>query len=154
MVGVVDPRLRPRFCPCCDNILDKQPLPVCFKDNELLFLGVGYPLYYKLSKYFMLILLGIFFISGGAILFLMTLQCEESQNCLTLLGIPLVNTDIMRESNLSKTSVVNTLTAIGIFLIVLYLKTVTNQDIRQFTANKNCPSIYTVMLQNVPDISD
>ena len=59
-----------------DNIVNKEPLRVAFRDEELLAFGVGYPLYYKLAKYFMLILLGIFFVSGSAMYFLMTLQCD------------------------------------------------------------------------------
>lgn len=48
----------------------------------------------------------------------------------------------------------NTATAIIIFIIVLYLKTVTNEDIKTLTAKKICPSLYTIMLQNVPNVSD
>ena len=44
---------------------------LCFKDDQILFLGVGYPLYYKLAKYFLAIMVGIFFVSGSAIYFLM-----------------------------------------------------------------------------------
>lgn len=47
------------------------------------------------------------------------------------------------------------LTSIGIFVIVVYLKTIINEDIRQLTAKNICPSLYTVMLQNVPtEITD
>jgi len=153
-VGVVKRKERPQFCPCCDNIVNKQPLPVNFKDEDLLIFGVGYPLYYKIAKYFMLILLGIFFISGSAMYFLMTLQCDAQSQCLSLFGIPVINISIMEENNLDKTQLVNTLTALGIFISVLYLKTIINDDVRVLTAKKNCPSMYTVMLQNVPAVSD
>lgn len=78
MVGAVDTKIKPQFCPCCDHIVNKTPLPVCFKDEDLLGLGVGYPLYYKITKYFLMILMGIFFISGSAIYFLMSLQCQNA----------------------------------------------------------------------------
>ena len=49
---------------------------------------------------------------------------------------------------------VNTITAVVIFGIVLYLKTVINEDIRGLVARKSCPSLYTVMLQNVPAVTN
>jgi hypothetical protein len=152
MVGITDPNFKPRLCPCCDNIVNKKSLHVCFKDEQLLPMGVGYPLYYKITKYFFLILLGIFFISGGAMYFLMTFHCSSSEKCLTLFGIPIVDISIAEQHNLDRTEVLNTITAIGIFICVLYLKTVINEDIRVLTVKKNCPSIYTIMLQNVPDV--
>jgi hypothetical protein len=154
MVGTYDSKTKPQFCPCCDHIVNKSPLPVAFSDEDVLNLGVGYPLYYKLSRYFFLILLGIFFISGSAMYFLMTLRCEGNQTCLTIFGIPVINTSMMEQHNLNSTEIVNTVTAIIIFMIVLYLKTVTNDDILHLTAKKNCPSLYTVMLQNLPKVGD
>jgi hypothetical protein len=44
--------------------------------------------------------------------------------------------------------------SIAIFLIVVYLKTLIIEDIRLLTSKKLCPSLYTVMLQNVPIIDD
>lgn len=49
---------------------------------------------------------------------------------------------------------VNAVTAIIIFIIILYLKTVISEDVKELTAEKNCPSLYTIMLQNVPNVSD
>ena len=60
----------------------------------------------------------------------------------------------MLDSSLDKTQLVNTLTALGIFISVLYLKAIINDDVRVLTSKKNCPSVYTVMLQNVPSVSD
>ena len=154
MVGLIDRTKFPKFCPCCDNVVNKQPLPVCFPDDMLISFGIGYPLYYKISKYFILVLLGIFVVSGSAMVFLMSLRCDSSNSCISLLGIPIINISIMDQPNLSSTSVVNTLTAVGIFAVVLYLKAVVNDEISALTNKKNCPSIYTVMLQNVPDIDD
>lgn len=102
----------------------------------------------------MLIVLGIFFISGSAMYFLMTLKCEGNRTCLTIFGIPVINISIMEEHNVNSTEIVNAVTAIIIFIIVLYLKTVINEDIKQLTAQKKCPSLYTVMLQNVPKADD
>jgi len=154
MVGAFDPKTKPNFCVCCDHIINKAPLPLCFKDEDLLNLGVGYPLYYKITKYFFMILLGIFFISGSAMYFLMTLQCQASTTCLTIFGVPIINISIMEQNNLNKTEMVNTITAVVIFGIVLYLKTIINEEIRTLVAKKNCPSLYTVMLQNVPKITN
>ena len=49
---------------------------------------------------------------------------------------------------------VNTVTSVVIFVLVLYLKTIINDDIRALIAKKNCPSLYTVMLQNVPNLKN
>jgi hypothetical protein len=49
---------------------------------------------------------------------------------------------------------VNTVTAVFIFGIVLFLKTVINEDIMGLVTKKNCPSHYTIMLQNVPSVSN
>ena len=73
MVGAVDAKAKPQFCLCCEHIINKTSLPVCFRDEDLLNLGVGYPLYYKITKYFVMILLGIFFVSGSAMYFLMNI---------------------------------------------------------------------------------
>ena len=154
MVGLLDRTKFPQFCPCCDNIVNKKSIPVCFHDDILISFGVGYPLYYKISKYFMFVLLGIFIVSGSAMVFLMSLNCLNNANCISLFGLPIINISIMQQHNIQSTSVLNTLTAVGIFLVVLYLKAVTNDDITLLTAKKNCPSIYTLMLQNVPDIND
>lgn len=92
----------------------------------LLELGIGYPLYYKIAKYFIVIMIGIFFISGSAIYFLMTLKCELHNTCLTLFGIPIINISIAEQDNMDKTQIVNMLTSFCIFIIVVYLKTVIN----------------------------
>jgi hypothetical protein len=42
------------------------------------------------------------------------------------------------------------LTAVGIFIIVIYLKTLINDDIGKLTRQHICPSNYTIMLQNLP----
>ena len=86
--------------------------------------------------------------------FMMTLKCDAGSRCLSFLGIPIINISIMLETNMNKTQLVNTVTALGIFISVLYLKTIINDDIRVLTAKKNCPSMYSVMLQNVPIVSD
>lgn len=46
------------------------------------------------------------------------------------------------------------LTSIGIFVILVYLKAVINDDIRTLTNKKICPSLYTIMLQNVPQVDN
>lgn len=99
-------------------------------------------------------MIGIFFASGSAIYFLMTLKCEVNSTCYTLFGIPIINVSIAEKTNLSKTEIVNMGTSIAIFLIVVYLKTMINEDIHQLTNKKLCPSLFTVMLQNVPAIDD
>lgn len=83
--------------------MNKIPLPVCFRDEQLLSLGVGYPLYFKVMKYFMLFLVGIFFISGSAMYFLMSLKCEVESACITFLGFPIVNISVTEQNNLNKT---------------------------------------------------
>jgi hypothetical protein len=103
MVGALDTKEKPQFCPCCDHIVNKTSLPLCFKEDDLLGLGVGYPLYYKIAKYFLMILLGIFFISGSAIYFLMSLKCQNEATCLTFFGVPIINISIMEQNNLNKT---------------------------------------------------
>ena len=126
MVGTINRTVFPKFCPCCDNIINKKPIPTCFDDDILISFGVGYPLYYKISKYFMFILLGIFVVSGSAMVFLMSLRCADSAKCISLFGIPIINIAIMEQQNIKSTSFVNTLTAVGIFIVVLYIKAVSN----------------------------
>jgi hypothetical protein len=46
------------------------------------------------------------------------------------------------------------MTAVLMFIVILYMKAMTSDDIKRLTAKKNCPSMYTVMLQNVPNVSD
>lgn len=99
-------------------------------------------------------MIGIFFASGSAIYFLMTLKCEVNSTCYTLFGIPIINISIAEKTNLSKTEIVNMGTSIAIFLIVVYLKTMINEDIQLLINKKLCPSLFTVMLQNVPAIDD
>jgi hypothetical protein len=154
MVGTFSSSINPQFCPCCDNIVNKTPLGICFRDDELLFLGVGYPLYYKLAKYFIGIIVGIFFVSGSAIYFMMTLECSNNGACYTLFGFPIINISVAEHTTLNKTEIVNMATAIGIFLIVVGLKTAITEDIRVLTNKKLCPSLYTIMLQNVPSVED
>jgi hypothetical protein len=154
MVGRYSGAGDPQFCPCCDNIVNKTALGLCFRDDELLFLGVGYPLYYKLAKYFLAIMVGIFFVSGSAIYFMMALECSTQGTCYTLFGFPIVNISVAEQTNLNKTEIVHMATAIAIFLIVVFLKTVINEDVRVLTNKKLCPSLYTVMLQNLPPLDD
>ena len=78
-----------KICQCCDNLINKEPIPLCCKDEDLLFLGVGYALFYKLTKYFAWIILLIFFISGSGFYFLVTLKCESE--CIFFFGIPIIN---------------------------------------------------------------
>jgi hypothetical protein len=56
--------------------------------------------------------------------------------------------------NLDKAQMVNTITSVVIFGFVLYLKTLINEDIRRLVTKKNCPSLYTIMLQNVPNVTN
>ncbi len=99
-------------------------------------------------------MIGIFFISGSAIYFLMTLTCSVESTCYTLFGIPIINISLAQKTNLNKTQIVNMTTCVAIFLIVVYLKSLVNQDIKMLASKKVCPSLYTIMLQNVPDIQD
>lgn len=135
-------------------MVNKQPLPVCFADEELLGLGVGYALYFKVAKYFMAIMVVIFFVSGSAIYFLMVLRCDVDSACYTLFGIPIINISVAERTNLNRTELANMATCLLIFLLVLYCKTLINEDIRVLTNKKMCPSLYTVMLQNVPTTDD
>lgn len=89
-------------------------------------MGVGYPLYYKVAKYFMAIMVVIFFISGSAMYFLMTLKCQVDSPCYTLFGIPIINISVAERTNLNKTEIANMATSLLIFLLVLYLKTLIN----------------------------
>ncbi len=45
-------------------------------------------------------------------------------------------------------------TAVVIFLIVVFLKTVITDDIRVLSNKKLCPSLFTIMLQNVPAVEE
>lgn len=45
-------------------------------------------------------------------------------------------------------------TAVVIFLIVVFLKTVIADDVSTLSNKKLCPSLFTIMLQNLPPIEE
>lgn len=138
-----------KVCPCCENIIEKEPISLNCKDEDLLFLGLGYPLFFKLTRYFSMIISMIFLISGSGFYFLVTLQCREK--CIRFLGIPIINLEMSGEQSSRLTDVVNVVTAFAIFIAVMYIKTRINRDIRDLEAKIVSPEQYTIILQNLPE---
>lgn len=58
-------------------------------------MGVGYSLYFRLAKYYGLLLFSIFLLSGSAWYFISTTHCEK--RCLRLFGLLVLNLDALAE---------------------------------------------------------
>jgi hypothetical protein len=96
-------------------------------DEDLLMLGIGYPLFYKLTRYFGMVIFIIFIISGSGFYFLVTLNCVE--NCVYFFGIPIINLEMSGEDTAKVTDAVNMVAAFAIFGCVLYVKSKIKVDI-------------------------
>jgi hypothetical protein len=57
--------------------------------EEFANIGIGYTLFFILYKYFAIILLFVFFVSGGAFFFIVNIECESS--CVKFFGIPIMS---------------------------------------------------------------
>lgn len=88
---------------------------------------MGYPLYYKLTRYFGILIFMIFMISGSGFYFLVTLSCTD--NCIYFFGIPIINLEISGEDSAHLTDMVNVIAAFAIFGGVLYVKSKIRVDI-------------------------
>jgi hypothetical protein len=112
------------------------------------FMGVGHPLYYRLTKYFAAIIVLMFISSGGIVVLISNLQCKEA--CADFFGIPIMKLESLGENPELKTQWFNLLTCILLMLGVLYSKGMISKDIEVFNERLYCPSAWTVMLQNLP----
>ncbi len=45
------------LCPCCLQIIEKTPIPICVNSKELELLGFGFPLFYSFLKNCMILLI-------------------------------------------------------------------------------------------------
>ena len=138
-----------KICPCCENIIEKDPIPLTCNDEELLFLGLGYPLFYKLTRYFAMIIGMIFLISGSGFYFLVTLNCTSE--CIYFIGIPIINLEISGEDSSKIADVINVITAFAIFVGVMYIKYHINSDINKLEDKIVSPEQYTIIMQNLPE---
>jgi len=75
-------------CPCCHHAIFKTPISMCCSEVDLCFMGVGHPLYYRLTKYFAAIIMLMFVSSGGVVVLISNLQCKEA--CADFFGIPIM----------------------------------------------------------------
>lgn len=57
--------------------------------GELIELGIGYPLFYEIYKYFILLVGIILLVSGGTFYYLITKDCQE--HCYEFLGFVIIN---------------------------------------------------------------
>ena len=138
-----------RVCPCCENIIEKEPIALNCADEELLYLGVGYPLFYKLTRYFAVIIGMIFLISGSGFYFLVTLDCKSE--CVRFLGIPIINLEMSGQQSAKVADVVNVVTAFTIFVVAMYIKWKIYKDINILEEKRVSPELYTIMIQNLPE---
>lgn len=132
--------------------MHKNPLPICCPDEQLSFLGVGHPLYYRLAKYFACLILLVFVSSGGIYILIQNLHCKTS--CAYFFGIPIMSIEDLNQNPELKTQAFNLITCILVMLGVLYVKPRIQDDIEDFKSRMWCPSNYTIMLQNLPKISE
>ena len=100
-------------------------------------------MYFRLSKYYALIIVVIFVISGGVWNMYTGLACVES--CEYFLGVGIYN-----PSAVSISQWTHVVTCIAITLFTLYLRHKILEDIEKYKDLLNCPSQYTFMLQNLP----
>ena len=80
-------------------------------------MGVGYPLYFKLSKYITSMILLVFLISGSGLYYLLTVNCE--QNCLSFFGFTIIDFEI-EEKEAGTVEFMNMITALMIFGAAIY----------------------------------
>lgn len=130
-------------------MIEKYELALGCEDEELLFLGVGYPLFYKLARYFGLIIVLIFMISGSGYYFLVTLNCTKE--CVYFFGIPIINLEISGSESAHKTDVINVITAFAIFGCSMYIKYKINGESVKLEKEFISPAQYTVIVQNLPE---
>lgn len=111
-------------------------------------MGVGHPLYYRLTKYFAAIILLMFISSGGIVILTSNLQCKEA--CADFFGIPIMKLEALSENPELKTQWFNLLTCILLMLGIFYAKSLITRDVVSFGERLFCPSGWTIMLQNIP----
>ena len=138
-----------RVCPCCDNIIDKEPIPLLCDEDDLLYLGVGYALFYKLARHSAIVLGMILLICGSGFYFLISSNCKS--NCIYFLGITIINLEISGKQSVKTAAFTNIITAFILFALVMYIRRKINDDICYLEEKKVCPEQYTIMIQNLPE---
>lgn len=86
-------------------------------------------MYFKLARYFALIIFLIFVVSGSGYYLLVTLKCVS--DCVYFFGIPIINLEISAEDSLRLTDIVNMVASFGIFICVLYVKSQIKDEVKQ-----------------------
>lgn len=134
-------------CPCCENPINKQPISICCNEDELLFLGVGYPLYFKLAKYITAMVILVFVASGSGLSYLLTVDCKDK--CLSWFGFTIIDFEI-EEALGGRVELMNMATALIILVAGVYAKSLIKREVTSLESKVVCPSQYTIMLQNLP----
>lgn len=89
----------------------------------------------------------VFLISGSGLSYLLRVDCHE--NCLSFFGFTIIDFEI-EQSEAGTVEMMNMFTAIAIFGVAVYVKSLISKDIMALEAKVVCQSQYTVMLQNLP----
>lgn len=113
-----------------------------------MFLGVGYPLFFKLFKYFGFIVFVVFIVSGSGFYFLHTLSCQR--NCVYFLSVPILDLDSRHKTSLIF-DIIHLVTSILILILSLFVKIRIEGDIYFLESKSISPEQYTVIVQNLPE---
>lgn len=120
---------------------------MCVNVGDLSIYGSGYPLYFKLTKYYALIILIVFLLSGSLTYLLNDMMCESK--CVYFFGIKVF--DLGKVDNfIQKQTVLIVLIATIIITSILYIKPKIFKDIKKYNEKHKSPASYTVMVQNLP----
>ncbi len=65
------------MCPCCLNIIDKEPVSLWENTKELSFLGYGFPLFYNMILYCLISLIILILSESAILMYLAILECDD-----------------------------------------------------------------------------
>ena len=90
------------MCECCQGVSNKKPLDLLCSEEDLVFLGSGNSLFFKVSKYVGLILLIVFLVTGSGYYLIAGNVCEkEGNDCGSFFGFPIIIHEINPQDILS-----------------------------------------------------
>jgi len=145
-VGIVDHNST-HYCPCCNQATDKRLVAICAPEKKLSFLGVGFPLYFRLIKYFCVLILVIFIFGGSFLHLILDFQCGK--RCIDFLGFRVLDLDRINSVMKSQTYT-NAFVVIAIIIAIAYIKPLIFHDIEQLQEGFLSAADYTIMVQNLP----
>ena len=140
------------ICKCCQLPIIGKKLPVCSKNDDLEFLGVGFPMYFEYLKSRGLILLISFIVLGGYRFFYYTTagKCEINSRCTTYkLGYLMVsNIDFTVSGPIDE---ILRCILFGIYWLYLVLSIYfARRRVVMYNSRNLTPASYTVMVRGLP----